>query len=478
MTDPKGGKRNKIKKFSLNFFLIVLRATSLFIFILGKTIRVIWAPVRKAVRFVFYKAVVKGYCFYLSILKKLGWDKFKGHFLSFLFNQRTVHFVVAGLVIVILFFNFTSGTQAMVAANRAPEAMISRLVTGEFDEFGQGEELIVETASQGGQRRFVNRKYDEDTLSIRNRPSIVTTTPESRETETSAGSMIPESGTVEESEKERKVDPEAAEREEIITYTVQSGDTIGSIASRFDISVDTILWENDLSSYDVIRAGDELRILPVSGVVHEVSSGETLSYIANRYDVDEETIMEANDMADVSRLSVGQKLMIPGGEMPETETEEESSQATEETTRQEERETGASAIKDIVTQERESTPSASPEKMHWPTDGHNISQYYSWRHSGLDIANRTGTPIYSAETGTVEYVGWTRGYGNNVIINHGGGRKTRYAHLSAFSSAQGDRVTKGEVIGDMGNTGWSTGPHLHFEVIINGRKLNPLNYIR
>ena len=116
--------------------------------------------------------------------------------------------------------------------------------------------------------------------------------------------------------------------------------------------------------------------------------------------------------------------------------------------------------------------------MKWPTVGHRITQYYSWRHTGLDIANKTGTPLYASEGGTVDYSGWSNGYGYNVLINHGGGKKTRYAHASKLYVKKGDVVSKGEAIAAMGSTGWSTGPHIHFEVIINGVKKNPLNYIK
>jgi len=116
--------------------------------------------------------------------------------------------------------------------------------------------------------------------------------------------------------------------------------------------------------------------------------------------------------------------------------------------------------------------------MIWPTQGYRITQYYSWRHFAVDIANKRGTPIYATDTGVIQYVGWSIGYGYNIIIDHGGSKKTRYAHLSKFYVKTGQKVGKGESIGAMGSTGWSTGPHLHFEVIINGRKHNPLNYIR
>ena len=116
--------------------------------------------------------------------------------------------------------------------------------------------------------------------------------------------------------------------------------------------------------------------------------------------------------------------------------------------------------------------------MNWPTVGHYITQYFSWRHYGVDIANKVGTPIYASDTGVVEYAGWGKGYGNQIVIDHGGGKKTRCGHLSKFYCKVGDEVDKGEAIGAMGSTGWSTGSHLHFEVIINGRKVNPLNYVK
>ena len=114
----------------------------------------------------------------------------------------------------------------------------------------------------------------------------------------------------------------------------------------------------------------------------------------------------------------------------------------------------------------------------WPTAGHNITQYYSWRHTGIDIANKSGTAIYAADAGTVEIVGWNSGgYGNQIIIDHGGGKKTRYAHLSSFGVQAGETVSKGQYIGGMGSTGRSSGSHLHFEVIIDGKRYNPLNYV-
>ena len=114
----------------------------------------------------------------------------------------------------------------------------------------------------------------------------------------------------------------------------------------------------------------------------------------------------------------------------------------------------------------------------WPAGVRRISQYYSWRHTGLDIAGPTGTNIYAMDSGVVTFSGVSNGYGYNILVDHGNGMKTRYAHASKLYVEKGETVTKGQVIMAMGSTGWSTGPHLHFEVIVNGAKKNPLSYIK
>ncbi len=169
-------------------------------------------------------------------------------------------------------------------------------------------------------------------------------------------------------------------------------------------------------------------------------------------------------------MKIGQRLLIPGGKKLSTQLAQASASSLRKTV------SGLSAIKNLI--KPQSVKPAPGNKMIWPTVGHRITQYYSWRHSGLDIANKTGTPLYAADSGKVEIAGWARGYGNTIVVNHGGGKKTRYAHLSKFYVGVGQKVGKGETIGLMGNTGWSTGPHLHFEVIINGVKYNPLSYIK
>jgi len=198
----------------------------------------------------------------------------------------------------------------------------------------------------------------------------------------------------------------------------------------------------------------------------EIKSGENLSYLAQKYDVDVDEIAKVNNIKNVASLSIGDNLIIPGGNKIIT-----TSNVTKKTTPNY---NAISVVKNIVNPKA----SAPSNKMFWPTEGHIITQYYTWSHHGLDVANKLGTPLYAADAGTIEFVGWSNGYGNNIIINHGGGKKTRYAHLHKFYVKSGQRVDRGQTIGEMGSTGWSTGPHLHFEVIINNQRYNPLNYIK
>jgi len=245
-------------------------------------------------------------------------------------------------------------------------------------------------------------------------------------------------------------------RSEMIEYIVQPGDVLGTIAEKFNLTVSTILWENSLTWNSTIRPGQKLKILPDSGINHEVKSGDTVLAIAKKYQTDAEKIINVNKLADAGDIKIGDLLFIPDGIKP---TRVISSYKPKAVTYEPAVDTGSS-------------------KLLWPTLSHRITQYYHWRHHGLDIGDKTGNPIYAAESGKVERSGWSRGYGYNVVINHGNGIKTVYAHASKLLVSKGESVIRGQTIAAIGNTGWSTGPHLHFEVRVNGVKQNPLNYIR
>lgn len=231
---------------------------------------------------------------------------------------------------------------------------------------------------------------------------------------------------------------------EIEEYTIVPGDTIGSIAEKFKISVDTILWANNLSRNSTIRIGQKLTILPISGVAYTIRSGDTVSGIATKFKISQAELVEFNDIKD-GQLVIGQILIIPGGTLPST----------------------VSTPSGPKTPARSGGRDAGTGYFTRPIVGGIRSQGLHG-HNGIDIAAPIGTPILAARGGRVTLVrggsGWNGGYGNYIVITHENGIQTLYAHLNSISVSQGDMVKQGEQIGSSGNTGRSTGPHLHFEV--------------
>lgn len=247
-------------------------------------------------------------------------------------------------------------------------------------------------------------------------------------------------------------------RDSIITYTVQEGDSIKSIALKYGISENTIRWQNSITG-DRIKIGQDLEILPVTGIAHKVQKGDTVYSIAKKYDADPQAIVDfpfntfSND--ETLELAIGQTVIVPDGEKVSTST---------------------------TPRPRQLTPNAgtvvASGQFVWPAQG-TISQRFAWYHPGVDIANRGLPPVLAADSGRVVAAGWDgTGYGNMVIIDHGNGYKTRYGHMSKLYVIIGQTVGRGSPIGQMGSTGRSTGPHLHFEIYQNGTRVNPLGFLR
>ncbi|GAB4536324.1 MAG: hypothetical protein Kow0063_21660 [Anaerolineae bacterium] len=237
-------------------------------------------------------------------------------------------------------------------------------------------------------------------------------------------------------------------RQEIVTYLVQPGDTLWNIALEFDLDVDTLRWSNpDLErNPDLLPVGMELVILPVPGVYHTVQAGETVSSIAQRYGVAEADILNypLNKLDDPAALREGQHLVIPHGR------------------------------KELV----RPTPQPSPESpFAWPLVGRITQPFYDG-HRAIDIGAPYGSPVYAARAGTVTRSGWARtGYGYTVIIDHGQGLVSLYSHMKGQWVQPGEWVERGQLIGEVGSTGNSSGPHVHFEVRVNGERVNPLDYL-
>ena len=241
----------------------------------------------------------------------------------------------------------------------------------------------------------------------------------------------------------REVDGSAQSSGEMRSYIVQQGDTISAIAARHYMEMWPLLWTNELEADQTIRPGDTLRIPPMSGAGRTVKDGDTLDSLAKRFKVEPEVIVIANELQPDAPLVVGTYLFVPGGQRPIPEL----------------------------------TPGYATGRLRWPARGW-ISDRYRPGHPGLDIAAAHGVPIYAADGGIVRSAFWNGNYGNQVVINHRNGILTSYSHLSSFAVGAGQLVAKGSIIGYNGSTGYSTGPHLHFEVIRNGYYVNPLNLLR
>ncbi len=278
-------------------------------------------------------------------------------------------------------------------------------------------------------------------------------------------------------EAEEQTPVEANPVEQIDKYTVKENDTVGGIALKFGLKPETIIWSNSDLKNDPhnISIGQELIILPTDGVYHQIGSGDTVSKIAAVFKADLEDVINSpyNDIDPENPIiHVGDWIFVPGGvrakPIPKQRT---ASKSTTKTTY---------SKSGYVSPNSVSAPLGSivgTGNLSWPMTGR-ISQYYYGYHKGIDIEADIGDNIYSADNGYIVVARWDdTGYGNTIIVDHGHGVKTRYAHLSGFNVSVGNEVVQGQVIGFAGITGRATGPHLHFEVITNGYHVNPMDYL-
>lgn len=236
------------------------------------------------------------------------------------------------------------------------------------------------------------------------------------------------------------------------TYRVKAGDMIGFIADAFDVTQDTIISVNNIRQSRLIQPGQYLKIPSMPGIIYTVKkNGETPATIAEKYKVNAEKCANANYVSLDTELKAGTSLFIPDAELDWA-------------TRQE---INGDLFKKPI------------HARYW------LSSKYGWRdspfnagkrtfHGGIDMAIASGTPVYAALDGSVSATGYNATYGNYVIITHHSGYKTLYGHLSSINCRKGNFVYTNTMIGRVGSTGMSTGPHLHFTVYKNGKTINPL----
>lgn len=263
-------------------------------------------------------------------------------------------------------------------------------------------------------------------------------------------------------------------RHEVISYTVQAGDTTEAIATKFSLQPSSLIWSNRTleDAPDRLSIGQNILIPPTDGLLYEVQANDTLSNIADVFRAKLEDIVKtpANRLNNGSNLIPGMQLFVPKGVKQITYNAIQSTGAQSSSTAYSRRAARPLAV-------APANPTNTGGAFMWPTPG-TITQGFFWGHGGLDIANAMGMPVMASESGIVRYAGWDdTGYGWLVEIDHGNGFATLYAHLSEYPVEVGQSVVRGQLIGLMGSSGRSTGPHTHFEIRYNGVPQNPLFYL-
>ena len=238
------------------------------------------------------------------------------------------------------------------------------------------------------------------------------------------------------------------------TYKVRSGDTISGIAKKFGLTnISTLISVNDIGNVRQLAAGQKLKIPSIDGIVYTVKKGDSLSSITGKYKVSLEQLLDVNELTSET-LTAGQQLFLPGAAMD------------------------ANSLRNAMGELFRMPLSA---KFRWSSPyGYRIDPIAGVKsfHTGTDMACPTGTPILAAMSGRVTTTGINRVYGNYVIIDHGNGYQTLYAHMSKIIASKGQWVSQGTRIGLVGSTGYSTGPHLHFTVYKNGKLVDPMTVLK
>jgi murein DD-endopeptidase MepM/ murein hydrolase activator NlpD len=234
-------------------------------------------------------------------------------------------------------------------------------------------------------------------------------------------------------------------------YKVARGDTLSDIAETFNVTLDTVISFNGIRNARSLQPGRILKVPSMSGILYTAKSGDRAASVAAANGVSPERVAEVNGLAASEAIEQGRQIFVPDARL------------------------ASFTLREI-----------SGDLFHWPARGW-ISSWYGWRrdpiagvrsfHNGIDIGVDLGTPVCSAMDGVVSETGYNSGFGNYIIVSHHGGWMSLYGHLQTISVKEGARVSAGQRIAYSGNTGYSTGPHLHFSVFKNGRTVNPFNVL-
>lgn len=445
----------RIKKLLLRFSLRLITLLRMVVALVRRITHIIFIPFQRLLKLFAPIAVVvyKMYIVFLERSKRFFHSQHK--VLALITNRFTLHVFVSILAL------FVVGLNVVQAQNVRSDEFLQKSLIADIVRPGQDTVITADTIAP------TQASYIDTSAVVRVTPGADTVGTQladaQQATAAETGALLSNTviGTAEQQAPQ-----------EIQTYIVQDGDTASTIAAKFGVSTSTVLWSNDLSDASLIKPGQTLYILPVSGVAYTVQSGDTLDTIAEKYSADVDEIMEFNDFVSAADLTAGEEIIVPGGEKPAPPPQ-----------------TQLATVRDVFTRTTPTTPTApavstgpdapvSGGTGQWPTSTRRISQYYGAFHTGLDIDGEFGDPIWASNAGTVVSAGWNGAYGLAVKVDHGNGTVTHYAHLQSIAVGYGQQVGRGQFLGEEGSTGRSSGSHLHFECLVGGRFVNPYNCVQ
>ena len=417
---------------------------SFFIF-LSKPLKVLW-------KFLYQSVILNIYRYIFRIVQYINnvLGPVKNIYLLPFFNRYVSHIIILIITISIVFLNYN------ITETRAENFGESSILYG-IAKGGDFDDLLIEETVE--EEDMASTDSSQNFVII---PQEVIPGSENLTSNLTEEETVIQGGAISPTEL-ASLNASKSNRDKIINYEVKSGDTLSSIAEKFDLKLSSLLWANNLTAYSYLKLGQNLDIPPTDGIIYKIKKGDTINALAKKYQTDSEKIIKYNKLAGASDIEIGMILILPDAKPYQAPVPIQP--------------TKIAPVKNIFAGDQKPTNVGSA-KLIWPTTTRRVSQYYSWRHTALDIDGGFGDIIWSSGDGVVTRVQYlTRDYGYHVIVDHGNGVQTLYAHFQKIYVTQGQAVKQGESLGEMGSTGRSTGSHLHYEVRVGGKRLNPFAWV-
>jgi len=447
--------------------VLLLKALKTLFYTLWWIIKIVFSPIIILLKMAIKPVLLYGYHWYLKFYSLLKRSAFVQNRILFLFSHK--YFIH---VVIVLMAIFVTGTniKAKELNNTSDFGKQSALYKIVQESNGEMNDVVI--VEKGLIQNNTNsQRYLDTSGSIVSNVSKIDPDSEAASLGDKKTGITTETATM---ATNTQIQTKTGHRAEAVEYTVKNGENIGIIANRFGISSNSILWANDLSDNAVIKPGDTIKIPPASGYTYQVAQDDTLEKIIAKYSGDMNETIKINGIGEDHIIPVGSKIIIVGGKPPPPPTPIINNSYLANSSS-----SNRSSSSDPYVN-RNAAAKITGGKLNWPIGCQSRMTTY-WGHAGnaRDFPCPIGTPIYAATEG-VFYVRFTgqigHGYGNCGDVVGPNGITTRYAHMSYFNVSNGQHVSRGQVLGFVGMTGRTTGPHLHFEVHINGRAYDPIQF--